>query len=445
MTTARSTPFPLAEQFPSVAAGLPGHRYPRLRAIRDGAIERARRAGAPTPRVERWKYTNLQPLLQASFAAAPDGRARAADAAAFPGLDLAGHRLVFHNGMLRPDLSDIAGLPEGLTVASLAELLAERPEEIASYLESPPGGTEDGLLALNTAFMTDGCFIRIAAGVTLDRPIVLMHAGDAAAGAVAFHPRHIVLAGPGSRATLVELYEGIGAGGAYWCNLAAELRVQARAEIRHYQMLANGPEAFHIGRSAVRVAAGGRYDSFVLTAGGRLTRNEILVALEGEGASCRLAGAYLGRGRQHCDNTTEIVHASPRTESREVYKGVLDERARGVFQGRIVVAKDAQKSDGYQLSKTLLLSDGAEIDTKPELEIHADDVKCSHGATAGELEEDALFYLRARGIDAMEARRLLIRAFLGEVIEEIADESVRPLIERRIASWLDELAGGAAK
>jgi Fe-S cluster assembly protein SufD len=203
-------------------------------------------------------------------------------------------------------------------------------------------------------------------------------------------------------------------------------------------VLADGAEAFHTARAAIHVAARGRYDSFVLTTGGRLTRNEILVALEGEGASCRLAGAYLARGRQHCDNTTEIVHASARTESREAYKGVLDGQARGVFQGRIVVAKDAQKSDGHQLNKTLLLSERAEIDTKPELEIHADDVKCSHGAAAGELDEDALFYLRTRGIEAAEARRLLIHAFLGEVVEQIEDERARALIEERIAAWLGE-------
>jgi Fe-S cluster assembly protein SufD len=190
----------------------------------------------------------------------------------------------------------------------------------------------------------------------------------------------------------------------------------------------------------VRVADAGRYDSFLLTTGAALARDEMVVTLDGPGASCRLDGGYLARGRQHVDNTTEIVHAKPHTTSAEVYKGVLDDQARGVFQGRIVVSKDAQKSDGHQLNKTILLSDRAEIDTKPELEIYADDVKCSHGATAGELDGDALFYLRARGIDQADARRLLVEAFVGDAIENIADAAVREAFARRIGQWMS--AGG---
>lgn len=435
MTAARSTPLLFAEQYHSVAAALPGHGSPLIKGMRDRAVERARRLGAPTPRVERWKYTNLQPLLQTDFM--PAARTVPAARVALP--DLPGHRIVFCNGRLLHDLSTLGDLPDGVTVESLAELMAERPDEVAPWLE---GDAEDGLAALNAAFTADGCRIRLGAGVRLERPIILVHLGDAASGSVAFHPRHVVLADRDSRGAVLELHEG--SDGAYWSNRVATIQVGERAELRHICLIEDGPQAFQIGRSAVQVGPAGHYDSFVLMAAGRLVRNEIRVILAGEGASCRLAGAYLARGRQHCDATTEIVHAAPRTESREVYKGVLDDQARGVFQGRIVVEKDAQKSDGHQLNKTLLLSDRAEIDTKPELEIHADDVKCSHGAAAGELDEDALFYLRARGIAAAEARRLLVGAFLGEVLDEIANGPMRGLVERRIAAWLGSPYGEEA-
>ena len=194
--------------------------------------------------------------------------------------------------------------------------------------------------------------------------------------------------------------------------------------------------AFHISATHVRADRDARYESFLLTTGAGLSRNEIEVVLDGSGASCRLDSGYLVRGRQHVDNTTEIIHAKPHTTSAEVYKGVLDDQARGVFQGRIVVEKGAQKSDGHQLNKTILLSDRAEIDTKPELEILADDVKCSHGATAGELDDAALFYLRARGIDLADARRMLVEAFIGDTLENLSDESVRAAFARRIGAWM---------
>jgi Fe-S cluster assembly protein SufD len=215
-----------------------------------------------------------------------------------------------------------------------------------------------------------------------------------------------------------------------------EIRVGSGATLRHYKDQNEGAKAFHTATTDVRVAEKGRYENFVLTTGAVLSRNEITVVLDGRGAVCRLDSAYLARGRQHADNTTAIIHAKPQTTSAEVYKGVLDEHARAVFQGRIVVEKDAQKADGHQLNKTILLSDRAEIDTKPELEIFADDVKCSHGAAAGELDENALFYLRARGIGQAEARRMLVEAFVGETLENISNVAVRAAFERRIGAWM---------
>jgi len=212
--------------------------------------------------------------------------------------------------------------------------------------------------------------------------------------------------------------------------------LEAGAVLEHYKSQQEGLEAYHIATAMVRVAERARYDSFALATGAALARNDITVSLDGPGAFCRLDGAFLARGRQHLDTTTEIIHASREASSRETYKGVLDEQGRGVFQGRIVVAPDAQKTDGHQSCKTLLLSDRAEIDTKPELEIYADDVKCSHGATAGEIDHDALFYLRARGIDADGARSMLIEAFVEEVLDEIASEPVRQGFAGVVRGWL---------
>jgi Fe-S cluster assembly protein SufD len=212
------------------------------------------------------------------------------------------------------------------------------------------------------------------------------------------------------------------------------------ARLTHVKLQDESAEAFHIAHGTVRLAAGARYEALILQGGAALARNAVRVELAGESASCALAGLYLGRDRQHLDNTLEVLHAAPQTASKQLFKGVLADRARGVFQGRIVVERDAQKSDGQQLTRTLLLSDRAEIDTKPELEIYADDVKCSHGAAAGDIDEDALFYLRARGIDRMAARRMLIEAFFGETLQEVESEALRRALGGRVDRWLAGLA-----
>ncbi|MDE2450035.1 MAG: Fe-S cluster assembly protein SufD, partial [Gammaproteobacteria bacterium] len=288
---------------------------------------------------------------------------------------------------------------------------------------------------LNTAFLADGFVLRLGRDTALDRPVELLFIGMPGAEPVAYHPRGLVLAEAGSRATILEQHVGIGAG-AYFANGVIEIELEDGASLEHYKLEREGAQAFHIATTGVRLGRGARYESFVLAEGGRLARNEMNVTLDGPGASCRLNGAYMGRARQHIDNTTMIDHAKPETTSRELYKGVLDNYARGVFQGRILVRPDAQKADGQQTSRTLLLSEGAEIDTKPQLEIYADDVKCSHGAAAGALDEDALFYLRSRGISQDEARQLLVAAFVQDVVDEIASEPVREIFRRVAAGWV---------
>jgi Fe-S cluster assembly protein SufD len=426
----RSLPLPYADRFADVGATLPGHDLRWLRDLRTHAIERVRQSGLPTIRNERWKYTNLKPLAVVAFEPAKDGAAVAFDR--LP--SIAGAcRIVFVNGRYRQDLSTKTP-PKGLSITGFAALLRDEPTALESALAASDT-PEDALETLNLAFAADGYVIRLAAGAVIDAPIEIVHVATAAASPVATHSRNLVIAGRNSSAGILDTFMG-DSGAVYWSQPVTDICVGPGATLRHYKDQNEGTKAFHTAHAKVRVAENGRYESFLLTTGAALSRNEITVTLDGEGASCRLDSGYLARGRQHVDNTTEIVHAKPHTSSEEVYKGVLDEQARGVFQGRIVVAKDAQKSDGHQLSKTILLSDRAEIDTKPELEIFADDVKCSHGATAGELDEDALFYLRTRGIDQPDARRMLVEAFVGDALAKISEESVRAAFERRVGQWM---------
>ncbi len=427
----------LVAQYGALKPTLPGAKAGWLERLREGALERFAASGLPTPKVEAWKYTNLNAL--AKLALVPAAQARNGIAAeALPWLlphAAKPQRLAFVNGRLRPDLSALGTLPEGVTLAGLAAVLERGPDALEGRLGRPGAIEQQPLVALNTAFLADGFVLRLGRDTALDRPVELLFIGMPGAEPVAYHPRGLVLAEAGSRATILEQHVGIGAG-AYFANGVIEIELEDGASLEHYKLERESAQAFHIATTGVRLGRGARYESFVLAEGGRLARNEINVTLDGPGASCRLNGAYMGRARQHIDNTTMIDHAKPETTSRELYKGVLDNYARGVFQGRILVRPDAQKADGQQTSRTLLLSEGAEIDTKPQLEIYADDVKCSHGAAAGALDEDALFYLRSRGIPQDEARQLLVAAFVQDVVGEIASEPVREIFRRAAAGWV---------
>jgi Fe-S cluster assembly protein SufD len=431
-------PWDYAARFDETRGVLPGASASWLAALRERGFAHFAATGLPGPRNEEWKYTTLNPLQKSHFALAP----RSLNGIHADTLPLtvssveAAHRLVFVNGWYRADLSRIGALPPGVEIATLAQAIAERPDLLEGRLGSL--AEPDGLpmVALNTAFMSDGVVLRVGKGVVLEKPLVALFVGDASDGPVAYHPRHLFLAEAGSQATIVEHHIGLGQG-AYFANSATEILVEEGAILRHCKIQDEAAEAFHTATTVARVARSGNFDSFVFSLGSRLARNEIRVALAGEGAGCRLNGGYLAKGKQHTDNTTIIDHRAPHTSSREVYKGVLDGQARAVFQGRIVVRPDAQKSDGQQLNNTLLLSTGAEIDSKPALDIQADDVKCSHGATAGALDDDALFYLRSRGIPEERAQRILVEAFLGDVIDGIALAGLREPLEEMVAHWMN--------
>lgn len=428
------------EQFGALRDELPGAGLPWLRDLREDAIARFAERGLPGANVEAWKYTRLRPLERSGFT--PAGAAAQVDLETLPALlpqAGVGHRVIFVNGRLRQCLALLGDQPEGVELGGLADALRQDPEALADELgrdgngQSAPDGQP--LFALNTAMMHDGLVLRVKRGVSVALPIEVVYVGAPGDEALAFHPRNLIVLEPGASATVVEHHVGIGAG-EYFANGGTDIRVGEGAQLHHYKIQEEGLEAVHIATTHAELARGALYDGFILTKGARLSRNEVSVRLTGPGAECHLNGAYMVRGEQHCDITTTIDHLAPQTSCREVFKGVIDDKARAVFQGRITVHPDAQQSNGHQLSKALLLSDQAEIDAKPELEIFADDVKCSHGATAGDLDRDALFYLRARGIPEAAARDILIEAFLAETINNIAAEGLCPALMSSVGHWL---------
>ncbi len=437
MATEPTNNQPFVESFDPARSGLPGAGLGWLKALRETGIERFEALGLPTPKLEAWKYTRLKPLEDTRYQPVTDEDGMAAldtvpsllpDPASRP-------RLVFVNGWMRPNFWIDGDLPDGVHLEGLLNVLETRPDWIRERLGTLAGEDESSLVQLNTAMMDTGFVLCVEDGVRVETPIEVIFVGGLTARPVAYSPRNLIVLGKGAEATVVKYHVGLGAG-AYFANSVTEIDVGPGALLRNYKVQAEAKEATHIDTVRARVARDATYESFSLSIGGRLSRNEVSVRLEGEGAHCALNGAYLMRGSEHCDNTTQIDHLVPNTTSREVFKGVLDDESRAVFVGRIVVHKDAQKTDGYQLCKTLLLSTGAEIDAKPELEIYADDVKCSHGATTGQMDETALFYLRSRGVPEALARNLLVQSFIGEALEEISDEDVRRAITDQVIHWL---------
>ena len=425
----------------SLAAGLPGAGAGWIDALRADGARRFAGLGLPTRKAEDWKYTDLSALARSRFAPCCGAAPVAAEPEIPAPLAKNGPQAVFVNGRFDAERSTLGGAPEGITALPLAEAMAEMPELLESTMGRVAELGRKPLVALNTAWLADGFVLHLARDVILKRPIELVFWGEARAGDArsAWHPRHLIVLEPGASATVVERH--LGRAGGHFANSVTEIAAGAGASLRHYRLQDEPGDAVHIATTEVALSAGASYEGFVLSTGAAVARNQIGLTLQGEGAHASVNGAYMGRTSQITDTTTLIDHAAPGCTSSQTYKGVLDDRSRGVFQGRIVVRKDAQKSDGHQSNKALLLSDRAEIDAKPELEIYADDVKCSHGATAGELDDNALFYLRARGIPEAEARGLLIDAFVDGAIAEISHEAVREAFRAHAAAWRQ---GGAA-
>ena len=423
----------LAHEFAKARGRLPGDDA--IAAQRKAAFDLFAREGLPNRRIEEWKYTDLRALMRDAkpLAVPPDAAAKALAKGAGAVLgDVETRRLVFIDGAFVAELSDVANLESGLTISSLAAALAADDATVEAYLgKLAPVG--DVAVALNTALMGDGAVIRIAAGSTTERPLHLLFV--ASAKPVASFMRSLVVVEAGARAMLIESHEGP-AGSDYQVNAALELFVGDRAHVDHVKIIGEGEDALHVSTLAAAIGAHARFNSFTFTAGGAVVRNQLFLKFDGEGALAGIRGATLLKGRQHADTTLVANHVARDCQSREVFKSVLDGEAHGVFQGRIIVRPHAQKTDAKMMTQALLLSDRAEADNKPELEIFADDVQCGHGATAGALDDELKFYLMARGIPAAEAEALLIQAFLGEAIEGIEHAGLREALMEAVAAWL---------
>jgi len=416
-----------------------------LRTVRRKAIGRLSDLGFPTMRDEEWRFTPIAPMLQTSFvpSGAPlaDPEPGAVLAIAFP--YRAPSQLVFVNGRYVPSRSTVWTMPPGVRVGSLAEALAATPDALGFHLARMACYDDQAFRALNTAFLRDGAYIEIPANLVIEEPIHVLFVSSLAAGATAAHPRTLAVVGENSQVRIIESYAGEDHG-RYLTNAVTEVALGAGAVVDHSRVQLDGDEAFHIGATHATLGRNASYTSHAVTFGAAISRSDIDVTLAGEGATCTLNGLYLASGRQVVDHHTTIDHARPHGTSHELYKGILGGHARAVFSGKILVRPDAQKTDARQTNRTLLLSDEAQINTKPQLEILANDVKCTHGATVGQMSEDALFYLRARGIGRDEARRLLIHAFASDVLGRIPLETVRAQLDALLAARLRTASGTEA-
>jgi Fe-S cluster assembly protein SufD len=431
MKTAAETA--LAQAFAQARSRLPGSDA--IAAQRAAAFDLFAKEGLPHRRVEDWKYTDLRALMREAkpLANPPDAaaKARAKTAGALLG-DVESRRLVFVDGAFVPELSDVAALEPGLAVGSLAAALSANDPALAAHL-GKLAPASDVAVALNTALMGDGAVIRIAAGSTIERPLHLLFvASDKPA---ATFVRSLVVVERGARAMLIESHEGP-SGSDYQVNAALELFVGDEAHVDHVKIIGEGAEALHVSTLAAAIGARARFNTFTFTVGGAVVRNQLFLNFDGEDTVAGVRGATLIKGRQHADTTLVANHIARGCQSREVFKTVLDGEAHGVFQGRIIVKPGAQKTDAKMMTRALLLSERAEADNKPELEIFADDVQCGHGATAGALDEELKFYLMVRGIPAAEAEALLIHAFLGEAVEGIEHACLREALMEAVAAWL---------
>jgi Fe-S cluster assembly protein SufD len=405
-----------------------------LEPIRQAAIERFARSGFPTARDEEWRFTPIGPIVQGSWRAASGatgelGREQL-DSFIFGHPDWT--TLVFVNGVYHDALSSVGPLPSGVRVASLAEALRSDGASIERHLarHAPVDGSP--FTALNTALTREGGVVLVGAGVDLDMPVHLLQVSTAEAAGTVAHPRNLIVVERGARASVVESYVTLAPGRTYWTNPVTEVAVGAGAWLEHTRIQRESEAAFHVGLTQVDQARDSHYRSFSFAMGGALARHNLHVRLNDENSESLMYGLYLTRGEQVVDNHTAIYHDRPNCRSWEVYKGILDGRSRAVFNGKVFVQPEAQKTDAKQTNRNLLLSDGARVDTKPQLEIFADDVKCTHGATVGRLDDLARFYARSRGLSASAAERLLTYAFAAEVAGEVALVPVREELDRLV-------------
>jgi Fe-S cluster assembly protein SufD len=398
----------------------------RLFELRRAALERFVAAGFPTQRQEEWKYTNLRRLEARTFAPAAPAAVSAHDPRWIAN---AGTRIVLVNGHCMPTLSSLEPQLPGMTLLALKRWSENAPAAVATFIAQASRAQTSALEDLNLAFFEDGVVLDLAAGANPDQPIYIVHHWSDAAAQVMSNPRVAVRAGANSRCVVIEHFVGAPAGECF-TNAVCDIEIAAGASVEHYRIQQESTRGFHIGHVNVRLQQDSRYASHDLALGASLARVNLSTTLQGPGAHVALNGLVAPLGTQHLDAHTTIDHAAANTSSDENYRGIAGERGRGIFNGKVIVRPGAQKTDARQSSRNLLLNAGAEIDTKPELEIYANDVKCSHGATTGRLDAAALFYLRSRGLDEVAARTLLIRAFAESIVTSIRPAAVRSHVEQ---------------
>ena len=415
----------------------------RLEGLRTGAAARFKELGYPTTRMEAWRYTNVAPISRTGFVPAARLAALPVDRLErFVLPELKGSQIVLVNGHYAPELSAQGLLPDGVLVGAIRDALGADPECVSTFLGRTADHREHAFTSLNLAEFQDGAFVYVPGGLNLEEPIHIVYLTVPQEAPAATHPRTLVVLQRGSSAKVVESYAGL-EGTTYFTNAVTEIVLKDGCVLDHVRVQREARNAYHVGRTAVRQDRDSHLRSVYVSLGGLLARNEIEVQLAAPGAGCSLDGLYMATGRQHVDSQTSIDHAQPHCASQEMYKGILDGRASGVFNGKVVVRKDAQKTDAHQTNKNLLLSETAVIDTKPQLEIYADDVKCTHGATIGQLDQESVFYLRSRGISIVDARSLLVRAFANEILERIPVPQLRTQLEGEVLDWLGTGQGGA--
>jgi len=405
-----------------------------LQDLRDHAASRFVALGFPTPRDEEWRFTNVAPIASSEFRPAPAARLAPDALSAFLYAD-APVRIVVVNGRFAPELSRASALPKGVRAGSLATAVTEQADIVGRYLGQLADAGTRAFAALNTAFTHDGAYVYVPDGVVLEQPIQIMFVSTGDGAATMSHPRTLIVAGDRSQLQVVESYVSA-PGLKHFTNAVTEVVAGENAVIDHYKVEEESTDAFHVASLHIHAARSSNVSTHAFTLGGRFVRNDIIAVLDGEGAECTLNGLYLADGDRLVDTHTTIDHARAYCPSHEVYKGIIGGNARAIFNGKIIVRQDAQKTNAKQTNRALLLSDHASINTKPQLEIFADDVKCTHGAAIGQLDEDAIFYLRARGLTFFEARDMLIHAFAGEILERVRIEPLKRALEGELYAQL---------
>lgn len=428
----------LSTQFEAFEKQLNGQSKSAVHQVRRAALAQLQTAGLPAARDEEYKFTNMTKALVKNIDFDQATPAFSLDAEAIENTQVAGldaHKLVFLNGEYNESLSDTISV-DGLTVLPFQTALKEKPEVVAQYFGKKADLESDPFIAMNTAFSMNGVFIEVADKVVVDKPIALYFVGDSANAKLSYQIRNMVVAGKFAQATIIEKFDTIGAHESF-TNVVNEFSVDQNAYIQYFKIENDSDKAYHVSNTYASQEGSSNFTANTIALNGAMVRNNLNIRLDGEGCESHMNGLYVLKGKTHVDNHTVVDHVKPNSYSNELYKGIMDDKSRGVFNGKIFVRQDAQKTNAFQSNKNVLLSDNATINTKPQLEIWADDVKCSHGCTTGQLDQDALFYLQARGIQKDKARAILLRAFASDVLENIDNEAIKNYLEAIITERLE--------